>query len=153
MKFNIATPAFALAAALSVGACASDNAVAPEPASEQQTALLETQSARNNAGQATFGNLIAALNNIAVQINALNNVDVRNIDITLVDIDDVTVNVRQVDILNNVLNNNNVEILNLQNVLSNNTFLNNFLNNANILITDVVAIDVLSGGDLVIFTR
>ncbi len=67
------------------------------------------------------------------------------------------------DSLNNVLQNarflNNITIL--QNFLNNPTCsvvavcdsLKNFLNNNNVLITDVVAIDVLSGGDIVIFQR
>ena len=77
--------------------------------------------------------------------------------------------------------NENLEIVtvkdSLNNVLQNATFLNNitilqdflnqpncsvvalcdsltdFLNNNNVLITDVVAIDVLSGGDIVVFQR
>ena len=71
----------------------------------------------------------------------------------------VTVN----DSLNNVLQNarflNNITIL--QDFLNNPTCsvvavcdsLQNFLNNNDVLITDVVAIDVLSGGDIVIFQR
>ena|SRR5687768_10386340 len=106
-------------------------------------------------GQATVGNLIAALNNISVEIgelNALNNIDIS--DVRVVDVDNV-LNDNNVQAFNNALNRNNVEILNLRN----NTILQNVLNNWNvannpdIVITDVVAIDVLSGGDLVIFTR
>jgi len=67
------------------------------------------------------------------------------------------------DSLNNVLQKakflNNITIL--QNFLNNPTCsvvavcdsLQNFLNDNNVLITDVVAIDVLSGGDIVIFQR
>lgn len=67
------------------------------------------------------------------------------------------------DSLNNVLQNarflNNITIL--QDFLNNPTCsvvavcdsLKNFLNNNDVLITDVVAIDVLSGGDIVIFQR
>ncbi len=67
------------------------------------------------------------------------------------------------DSLNNVLQNakflNNITIL--QNFLNNPSCsvvavcnsLQNFLNNNNVLITDVVAINVLSGGDIVIFQR
>jgi len=67
------------------------------------------------------------------------------------------------DSLNNVLQNakflNNITIL--QNFLNNPTCsvvavcdsLQNFLNDNNVLITDVVAINVLSGGDIVIFRR
>jgi hypothetical protein len=65
------------------------------------------------------------------------------------------------DSLNNVLQNarflNNITIL--QDFLNNNTCLavcqslNNVLNNNNVQVADLVAIDVLSGGDLIIFTR
>ena len=67
------------------------------------------------------------------------------------------------DSLNNVLQNarflNNITIL--QNFLNNPTCsvvavcdsLQNFLNANNVLITDVIAINVLSGGDIVIFQR
>jgi hypothetical protein len=65
------------------------------------------------------------------------------------------------DSLNNVLQNarflNNITIL--QDFLNNNTCLavcqslNNVLNNNNVQVADLVAIDVLSGGDLILFTR
>ena len=67
------------------------------------------------------------------------------------------------DSLNNVLQNarflNNITIL--QNFLNQPNCsvialcdsLKDFLNNNNVLITDVVAIDVLSGGDIVVFQR
>lgn len=65
------------------------------------------------------------------------------------------------DSLNNVLQNarflNNITIL--QNFLNNNTCLavcqslNNVLNNNNVQIADLIAIDVLSGGDLIVFQR
>src|SRR5687767_11355755 len=67
------------------------------------------------------------------------------------------------DSLNNVLQNarflNNITILqdflNQPNcsVVALCDVLNDSLNNNNVLITDVVAIDVLSGGDIVLFTR
>ena len=109
----------------------------------------------NQTGQANFGNLIAALNNVNVEINnleALNNLTIQ--DVRVVNVENVlngnnvrALNNNQVDIailqdfLNNSLNNNNVEIL------------NNALNNNNVVLTDVVAIDVLSGGDVVVFAR
>ena len=112
-----------------------------------------------NVGQATFGNLIAALNNITVaigELNALNDLTVQ--DVQLVDVDNV-LNKNNVSALNNALNRNNVEILNLRNVLNDNEVIKNALNNWNVLnnpdiaITDVVAIDVLSGGDVIVFYR
>jgi len=65
------------------------------------------------------------------------------------------------DSLNNVLNNSPIlsnNVVTLQNFLNNCTVLScieikNVLNNNNLLISDVVAIDVLSGGDIVIFQR
>lgn len=106
-------------------------------------------------GQATFGNLIAALNNIAVEIdelNALNGLTVQ--DVQLVNVEDL-LNGNRVNALNNALNRNNVEILNLHNVLNSNdvdiNVIRDVLNNSNIAVSDVVAIDVLSGGDVVVF--
>ena len=65
------------------------------------------------------------------------------------------------DSLNNVLQNarflKNITIL--QDFLNNNTCLavceslNNVLNNNDVQVADLVAIDVLSGGDLILFTR
>ena len=146
MKITSALPALALGAIVSLGACAPDGVTAP-------TRAPTAPQFQQNAAQAVFGNLIAALNNITAQIIALNNIDIEDVEITVVDIGNIDLTVRQVDILNNVLNNNEVDIAILQDALNDNTFLNNLLNNANILITDVVAIDVLSGGDLIIFTR
>ncbi len=110
-------------------------------------AMAQQQTTR----QATVGNLIAALNNISVeigQLNALNNLTVG--DVRLVNVDNV-LNNNNVRAFNNALNRNNVEILNLRNVLNNNEIIKNVLNNAKINISRVVAIDVLSGGDVIVF--
>lgn len=101
----------------------------------------------NHTTQVTQGTLIAALNNINVEIQnlqALNNVTIG--DVTVVDIDNVANNNR---VLNNALNRNQVDINVLRDFLNN----SNVLNDANIVVTDVVAIDVLSGGDVIVFTR
>lgn len=106
----------------------------------------------NTAGQATFGNLIAALNNVSVQINnleALNNIDVRRVRVVSAD---NLLRGANIEALNNALNRNEVEIVTLRNTLNNNRVLNDFLKNNNVLISDVIAIDVLSGGEIVIFT-
>lgn len=106
--------------------------------------------AQQNNGQATFGNLIAALNNINVQVDDLIDIGDVNIgDITLVNVEDV-LNGNNVRALNRALNRNNVEILNLRDVLNDSEILTDFLNDNNVLIDEVIAIDVLSG-DLVIF--
>ena len=109
----------------------------------------------NQTGQATFGNLIAALNNVNVEINnleALNNLTIQ--DVRVVNVENV-LNGNNV----NALNNNDVDVAILQDFLNNNLnnnnveILNNALNNNNVAITDVVAIDVLSGGDIVVFVQ
>lgn len=102
-------------------------------------------------GQATFGNLIAALNNISVEINdlsALNDLTIN--DVQVVNVQD-TLNGNNVQALNNALNRNNVEVITLQNTLNNNEVIKNALNNNNVAINRVVAIDVLSGGDVIVF--
>ncbi len=114
-------------------------------------------SAQNNQ-QGTFGNLIAALNNINVQLDNVEIIDDITIgDITLVDASNLLrgSNIRA---FNNALNRNNVEILTLQDILNDSEFLNNntiltdFLNNNDVDIGQILAIevDVLSG-DLTIF--
>lgn len=103
--------------------------------------------------QATFGNLIAALNNLSVEINqlqALNGLTVQ--DVQVVNISDLLKG-NNVQALNNALNRNNVEVARLTNVLNNNTVLTDFLKNNNIAVSRVVAIDVLSGGDVMLFVQ
>ena len=103
------------------------------------------------AQQNTVGNLIAALNNIAVQITnleALNDLTIT--DVRVVNVEDV-LNNNNVEAFNNALNRNNVEIIELQNTLNNNEIVKNVLNNNNVAIGEVVAIDVLSGGDVIVF--
>ena len=119
-------------------------------------ALAQTQD--TEVRQVTFGNLIAALNNINVEIinlQALN--DLTLTDVRVVNVEDV-LNDNNVRAFNNALNRNEVDIAVLQ------TFLNNSLNdnvvtirevlsNNNVAIGEVVAIDVLSGGDIVIYVQ
>lgn len=65
------------------------------------------------------------------------------------------------DSLNNVLNNNPIlsnNVVTIQNFLNNCTVLScieisDFLNNNNVAVSDVVAIDVLSGGDINVFVQ
>jgi hypothetical protein len=113
--------------------------------------LMQEPASAQLANQATVGNLISALNNIAVQITnleALNGLTVE--DVQVVNVQDV-LNGNNVQALNNALNRNNVEILNLRNVLNNNEVIKNALNNNNVAIGQVVAVDVLSGGDVILF--
>ena len=113
--------------------------------------LMAQPAMAQRAQQNTVGNLIAALNNIAVQItnlNALNDLTVE--DVQVVNVEDV-LNGNNVEAFNNALNRNNVEIIELRNTLNNNEIVKNVLNNNNVAIGEVVAIDVLSGGDVIVF--
>ncbi len=89
----------------------------------------------------------AEINNL----EALNNLTIQ--DVRVVNVEDV-LNGNNV----NALNNNAVDIAILQDFLNNSLnennaeVLNDALNSNNVVITDVVAIDVLSG-DIVVFTR
>ncbi len=101
--------------------------------------------------QINTGSLVSALNNVNIEIdnlNVLNNLTIT--DVQVVNVEDSVNNNRILnnnetdiailqDFLNNSLNNNNVEII------------KNVLNNNNIDIDDVVAIDVLRNGDVVVF--
>lgn len=115
--------------------------------SASTAALAQNQ----QTGQATFGNLIAALNNISAEVNdlsALNDLSVE--DVQVVNVED-TLNGNNVQALNNALNQNNVEVVTLQDTLNNNEVVKNALNNNDVAIDRVVAVDVLSGGDVVVF--
>ncbi len=98
----------------------------------------------------------AALNNIALQVDALNDVTITENDVRVVNVEDVLNNNR---VLNNALNNNDVDINVLQDFLNNSLnnnnveVLNDVLNDNDVAIGDVVAVNVLSGGDVVVFQR
>ena len=107
----------------------------------------------------SFGNLISALNNLDVAIDDLElltdlidigDVNIEDVNITVVDVDDV-LSGNRVRALNNALNRNDVDIDALQDFLNDNDILNDALNDLDIDIDDVVGIDVLSGGDLLVF--
>lgn len=75
----------------------------------------------SNIGSIEIVTVKGSLNNVLQNARFLNNVTVLQ------------------DFLNNSVNNNNVEIL------------KNFLNDNEVLITDVIAVDVLSNGDIVVY--
>lgn len=113
--------------------------------------VFATPSQAQTNRQGTFGGLINALNNINVQLENIDIIDDITIgDVTVVDASNLLQGAR-IRALNNALNNNNVEILNLRNVLNDNEVIKNALNDLDININDVIAIDVLSG-ELVLFT-
>jgi hypothetical protein len=104
------------------------------------------------AGGINQGNLISALNNVAVQVDrvtALNDLTIQ--DVQVVNVQDV---IRNSSVLNNALRDADIDVLTnfLNGSLNNNDVLNDVLNNNDVLIQDVVAVNVLSGGDVVLFT-
>ncbi len=105
--------------------------------------------------QINTGSLVSALNNVNIEIdNVLNDLTIT--DVQVVNVEDAVNNNR---VLNNVLNNNQTDIAVLQDFLNNSVnnnnveIIKNALNNNNVAISDVVAIDVLSGGEVVIFVQ
>lgn len=121
------------------------------------TGLAQTQGPpEQRAVQANFGNLISALNNISAQISnvqALNNIDVE--DVQVINVED-TLNWRDINALNNALNRNEVDVTVLQNFLNdsvndNVVVIREVLSNNSVLVGDVLAIDILSDGTVVVF--
>jgi hypothetical protein len=111
----------------------------------------------NAAAGLTQGNLIAALNNVAVQIdrvNVLNNVAIA--DVQVVNIQDV---IKNSSVLNNVLRHADINVQVLQDFLNNSVnnnnvqVLNDVLNQNNVVVSDVIAVNVLSGGDIILFAQ
>ncbi len=125
-------------------------------------ALAQNQA--NQVAQINTGNLISALNNVNAEINnlqALNDLTVN--DVRVVNVEDA-LNNNNVQALNNALNRNQVDIDALQDFLNqslNNNVqvivqaLNDFnaANNNNVDLDDVVAVDVLSNGDVVVYAQ
>ncbi len=105
--------------------------------------------------QINTGSLVSALNNVNIEIDNLNVLN--NLTITDVQVVNVEDSVNNNQVLNNVLNNNQTDIAILQDFLNNSLNNNNVeiikdvLNNNDIDIEDVVAIDVLRNGDVVVF--
>lgn len=103
--------------------------------------------------QTTFGNLIAALNNVNVQTG--------NVQVLVVDLSNV-LRGANIEVLNRSLNNINIEVLRgadidvveIQNVLNNLSIdvnIENILNDLNVNVEDVVvAINVLTGQVIVL---
>ena len=105
--------------------------------------------------QANFGNRISALNNISAEVQALNNPNAQSIRVVTVDVDDL-VQRNNVQAFNNALNRDDITVL--QNFLNNTTTdvavqIRNVLNNANIDLNRVVAVNVLSCGDVILFNQ
>jgi len=114
--------------------------------------------AHGGIGQANFGNLISALNNVAVQVDhveALKNFSISDIQVVNVDVDNVlnnSVNHNRIiqDVLNHSVNQNQVLTDFLNQSLNQNVI--DILHSADFLNNNVVAVNVLSGGTVVLFT-
>lgn len=113
-------------------------------------AVPNSAQAQQQQGQANFGNLIAALNNVNAQVRALENADIQ--DVQVVNIEDIynNLNDNQVETLNNAFRDADIDVL--TNAIQDNETLNNSLNQNDVQISDVVAVNVLSGGDAIVFT-
>jgi hypothetical protein len=100
--------------------------------------------------------LVAAVVQVAAQL------DDTTVEVVSVDINDSLNNLTALNnILNNspILSNNDIDVVDVIdigeiNVLSGDQqqILTNFLNDSNILVSDVIAVAVLSGGDLIVLT-
>lgn len=110
----------------------------------QDTNLTTTAVSRNGAA-----GLVAA----AITAQNLVNLNDSTIDIAVVELSNSLNNLRA---LNNVLNNNDVDVV-VQDIDvltgADIDILTNALQNADIALTDVVGVAVLSGGDFIVFTQ
>ena len=140
---------------LGIGACSDQGDITGSQLRAPESAELARQNP--NTGQATFGNLIAALNNVAVNINnleALNDLTVA--DVRVVNVEDL-LNGNNVEALNNALNNNDVDVNVLRDFLNNSVndnvvIVNDVLEIGDVLVTDVIALNVnLLSGQVTVF--
>lgn len=112
-------------------------------------AIPTSAQAQQQQGQANFGNLIAALNNVNAQVQALQDAEIQDVQVVNVGDIEENLNDNQVETLNNAFQNADIDAL--TNAIQENETLNNSLNQNNVQISDVVAVDVLSGGDVVVY--
>ncbi|MBD2388565.1 hypothetical protein [Cylindrospermum sp. FACHB-282] len=115
--------------------------------------INQPAAAEETTNQAAFENLIAALNNVSAEINDLSLLNnLTSSQVKLVNVKDL-LNDDNVEAFNNALNTNTVQIITLRNILNSNQVIKNVLNSNNVNIGQVVAIDVLSGGDVLVFYK
>lgn len=117
-------------------------------------ALVGLLSVPNNAqaqqqGQANFGNLIAALNNIHSQVQALEEADIGDVQVVNVEDIEETLNENQNESLGDAFQDADLEAL--RNAVQNHEALTNSLSQNNVQVGDVVAVDVLNGGDVAVY--
>ena len=117
------------------------------------TAVTGAVAAQRTSQQGGAAGLVAAV----VQVSDAIDINDSVVQVGLVNVNESLNNLRALNnVLNNspILSNNDIDVtitdVNVLNGLQI-TALNNFLNGSNIVITDVVAVGVLSGGDLIVF--
>lgn len=102
------------------------------------------------ANQDQFGNLISVLNDVSAQLGeleALNEVG----EVRIVRADDLLEGA-DVEALNEAITQNKTEILGLQSALTGNEAISNSLTQNDVAASDVIAVQVLEGGDVVVYT-
>lgn len=102
------------------------------------------------ANQDQFGNLISVLNDVSAQLGeleALNEVG----EVRIVRADDLLEGA-DVEALNEAITQNKTEILGLQSALTGNEAISNSLTQNDVAASDVIAVEVLEGGDVVVYT-
>ena len=138
-RFSAVIAGTAIAGTLAFGGVANTLAQEP-PVTNLTTTVVEQNGAKS-------------LVNAVVVAQDLVNLDDSTIDIAVVELNNSLNNLRA---LNNVLNNNDVDVV-VQDIDvltgAEIDILRNALQNANIALTDVVGVAVLSGGDFIVLTQ
>ena len=138
-RISAAIAGTAIAGTLALGGVATTLAQEP-PVTNLTTTVVEQNGAKS-------------LVNAIVVAQDLVNLDDSTIDIAVVELNNSLNNLRA---LNNVLNNNDVDVV-VQDIDvltgAEIDILRNALQNANIALTDVVGVAVLSGGDFIVLTQ
>lgn len=125
------------------------DALAQEQAAEQATPTEQAALAE----QATFGTLIAAINGASAEIEGFQALDGLAVeDVQVVNVNDL-VGDADAAAFDEALAQNEAEIAEWGNVLNENEVVTGVLTGAEVAVTDVVAVDVLSGGEVVVYYR
>ena len=119
--------------------------------------LLSTSaaSAQQESRLATPGNLLAALHNISAEVQALNHLDAQSMRVVIVDAGEL-LSGNNGQVLSTALNANQANILALQHFLNNDrtavgVAIREGLARNQLVVGEVVAIDVLNNGDVIVF--
>lgn len=125
------------------------DALAQEQAAEQATPTEQAALTE----QATFGTLIAAISGASAEIEGFQALDDLAVeDVQVVNVNDL-VGDADAEAFNEALAQNEAEIAEWGNVLNENEVVTGVLTGAEVAVTDVVAVDVLSGGEVIVYYR